>query len=313
MKKSIHNNQTVELIINNHNHTITRRRFLSNAAILTAGVAIFPSMACEAKSRQWQIGCYTRPWADYEYRVAFDGIAEAGFKYAGIMTAKGGYVITPETTPEDARKVGEEARARGLKVAALYGGNHDANKPVNEGVAQLKRLIDNSSFCGSPILMLGGISNPKLVETYYKMIAECCDYAADKGVALTIKQHGGTNTTGAECRQHIEKVGHKNFNLIFDPGNVYYYTDGALDPVIDAEDVDGLVVGMCVKDFRLPKDVNVTPGTGMVDFPKLFTRLKQGGFRRGSLIVEALSIDGDLSYINSEAKKAFQFLIGLTK
>ena len=33
------------------------------------------------------IGCYTRPWAQYEYRVALDAIAEAGYKYVGLMTA----------------------------------------------------------------------------------------------------------------------------------------------------------------------------------------------------------------------------------
>ncbi len=35
------------------------------------------------------IACYTRPWAKYEYRVALDAIAEAGYKYVGLMTTKG--------------------------------------------------------------------------------------------------------------------------------------------------------------------------------------------------------------------------------
>jgi len=68
---------------------------------------------------------------------------------------------------------------------------------------------------------------------------------------------------------------------------------------------------MSVKDFTLPKNVDVTPGTGMVDFPKVLARLKKGGFSSGPLIVECLA-PGDLAHINAEARKAFQFLKKLT-
>ena len=36
----------------------------------------------------YMIACYTRPWAKHEYRVALDAIAEAGYKYVGLMTTK---------------------------------------------------------------------------------------------------------------------------------------------------------------------------------------------------------------------------------
>ena len=159
--------------------------------------------------------------------------------------------------------------------------------------------------------MLNGVSAPEIEDDYYKTIAACCDYAAEKGVELTLKPHGGTNATGAQCRKHIETVGHKNFRLWYDPGNIYYYSDGTIDPVDDAADVDGLVTGMCVKDFKMPKNVNVTPGTGMVDFPKVFERLAKGGFTRGSLIIECLNT-GDDQYLISEAIKARKLLEELT-
>lgn len=290
-------------------NSISRRQFIGKVMLASASAALISS----CKTEHYQIGCFTRPWAEYDYRVAFDGIAEAGFKLAALMTAKGGLVITTETTPEEAAVIGEEAKSRGLQIACMYGGNHDVSKSIDEGITQLKRLIDNSFSCGSSNLMIGGIGIPGLVGAYYKVIAECCDYAADRGVGLALKQHGGTNTTGAECRQHIEKVGHKNFNLLFDPGNVYYYTEGKLDPVDDADDVDGIVVGMCVKDFRMPNNVNVTPGTGMVDFPAVMSRLRQGGFTEGPLLVETFCNSGDLSYVNAEAKKSHQFLEELTR
>ncbi len=83
---------------------LSRRDFLGHslrlgAAGLAASCTAASTMASAANER-WQIGCYTRPWAKYDYRVALDAIAEAGFKYAGLMTAKSmnNLVISVETT-----------------------------------------------------------------------------------------------------------------------------------------------------------------------------------------------------------------------
>jgi sugar phosphate isomerase/epimerase len=134
-----------------------------------------------------------------------------------------------------------------------------------------------------------------------------------------LKPHGGLNATGAQCRKAVELVGHKSFTLWYDPGNIYYYSDGTLDPVEDAPTVAGLVTGMCVKDFRMSseagkpsKDVALTPGTGRVDFPAVLAALKKGGFRGGPLVVECLT-PGDLPSILAEAKKAREFVEGLVK
>jgi sugar phosphate isomerase/epimerase len=286
---------------------VSRRSFLQQGAVLAAGSALRLESAEPALS-QWQIGCYTRPFDKHDYRAALDAIAEAGFKYAGIMTAKAKswVLVNPETTPEEAAQIGEEVKQRGLKTASVYGDFRLAES--SQGSAQvLRRLIDHCAACGSPDLMLGGTSDEKQFEAYYQTIAACCDYALEKRVRLTIKPHGGQNATGPQCRKAIQAVGHGNFGLWYDPGNILYYSDGALDPVEDAASVDGLVVGMSVKDFRPPKDVMVTPGTGVVDFPKVLARLYQGGFRRGPLVVECLAA-GDLTAVKAEATKARVFL-----
>ena len=256
---------------------------------------------------RWQIGCYTRPWAAHDYRVALDSIAAAGFKYVGLMTAKSkdNLLISVDTTPEEAAAVGAEVKQRGLKVISLWGGQFPTDGP-----AGLKHLIDNSAACGCPHLMLGGTSE-KQQAAYYKIVADCCDYAQAKGVGLSVKPHGGSNPSGAECRKIIDRVGHKNFRIWYDPGNVFFYSDGKLDPVDDAAAVNGVVIGMSVKDFRPPKQVDLTPGTGKVDFAKVLARLKQGGFRSGPLVVECLA-PGDLAHLKAEAVKARQLLEKLT-
>jgi neutral ceramidase len=263
---------------------------------------------------RWQIGCYTRPWADYDYRVALDAIAEAGFKYAGLMTTKskkGNLIISVDTSLEEARQVGREVKKRGLKVPSVYGGGIPVNKSLKTGIEGLKKLIDNCAACGAKNLLMGGTGDEKLFKLYYKAIAECCDYAEEKGLGISIKPHGGLNATGPQCRKTIEMVGHKNFGIWYDPGNIYYYSDGKRDPVDDAPTVNGLVVGMCIKDYKHPKNVAITPGTGQVDFPEVFARLKKGGFTRGPLIIECLD-PGDAEQTIIQARKTRLFLEELT-
>ncbi len=301
---------------------LTRRRFLDRTLKLgAAGLAASCASASRTQANigsvtdgPWQIGCYTRPWANYDYRVALDAIAEAGFKYAGLMTTKSkksNLIISVDTSLEEAEQVGREVKNRGLKIPSVYGGRIPVAKSLKAGIDGLKKLIDNCATCGARNLLMGGTGDKKLFEVYYKAIAECCDYAQEKGVGISIKPHGGLNATGPQCRKTIEMVGHKNFRIWYDPGNIFFYSNGKLDPVDDAATVDGLVTGMCVKDYKHPKNVSVTPGTGQVDFPAVLARLKKGGFTHGPLVIECLR-PGDLKETLAEARKVRLFLEKLT-
>jgi sugar phosphate isomerase/epimerase len=288
---------------------VSRRQFLTGLLatpmLTTIGRAADPASP-------WQIGCYTRPWADHDPRVALDAIAEAGYKFVGLMTAKGGTLVTATAPAEKVAALAADAKARNLKISSIWGGDFLVPKSPGDSIARLQRLVDHCGLCGCPSLLLGGTGKAELVELYYKTVKECCDYAASKGVGFAVKPHGGTNSTGPECRKLIESVGHRSFRLWYDPGNIFYYSDGKRDPVDDSATVDGLVAGMSVKDFLPPKEVNVTPGTGRVDFTRVLARLRQGGFNGGPLVVECLA-KGDLPATAAAAKKARLFLEELTR
>jgi sugar phosphate isomerase/epimerase len=296
---------------------LSRRAFLAASAAAASGL---PALAAAtrpagkpAKSGgkpNWQIGCYTRPWAAFEYTVALDSIAEAGFRYVGLMTTKTGnhLVLSTATSLDEAGRIGEEIRKRKLRVLSVYGGDIGVDQGLKAGIDGMRKLIDNCAAVRSATLLMGGIGNQKLFDDYYKAIAECCDYAAEKKLQITVKPHGGTNSTGPECRRIIEKVNHKNFRLWYDPGNIFFYSDGKLNPVDDAATVDGIVSGMCVKDFLPPKNVDVTPGTGKVDFAAVLGRLKKGGLTGGPLVIETLAPGGEPQAIVEQARKALAFL-----
>lgn len=287
----------------------SRREFIKKSTIggvvLASGTGALVN-ACS--SSKWKIGAYTRVWGNRNYLEALDGMVEAGYKYVGLSTHEKGRVVDRNSDPEFAVQVGEEIKKRGLTLVTNSGGEHDVSNSLEEGIAGLKRLIDNSALCGAPVIQINAIHDPVRMEPFYKAISECCDYAAEKGVLITLKPHG---QVGAFCLEQVKKVNHKNFKLWYDPGNVFHASFGETDPLDDAVGLGGYVVGMAVKDFRLPRDVNVTPGTGMVDFPKLLALLGQEGFTSGALVVELVS-QGDLAHLTAEAIKARKFIESIT-
>lgn len=294
---------------------LTRRSFLRQTAALSAGTSLLPATLLAApKAGRWQIGCYTRPWDKFDLATALDGIAAAGFEYAGLMTANipQWVLVRTDTAEKTCRNYLKQAQQRGLKILSIYGDGFSVKSSIEEGIRGLQTLIRHCAVCECPNLLLGGTSNKDLVEPYYQAVGECCDFAASHGVALSIKPHGGENATGPQCRQIIEKVGHPNFRLWYDPGNIYYYSDGRLDPVEDSRTVDGLVTGMSVKDYLPPKNVLLTPGTGRVHFRQVMQNLIRGGFQNGPLVVECLK-PGTAAEITREAKQTRQFLENLVK
>ncbi len=297
------------------NQKLSRRAFVDLTAKASAAAALGSVLSLNNAAgvnppamKSWQIGCYTRVFDQFDYSLALDAIAEAGFKYVGLMTTntKQWVMVNPATKPEEVQAMNSAAEKRGLKILSIYG-DFSAADTSEVAVTKLRQLIDHCAACRCPNLMLGGTNDEKLYQAYYSTVAKCCPYAADKGVGLSIKPHGGQNATGPQCRKAIELVGQKNFGLWYDPGNIFYYSDGKLDPVQDAATVDGLVVGMSVKDFRPPKEVLVNPGSGKVDFPAVMSRLRQGGFNGGPIILECLE-RGPLEDVKAAAKKARLFI-----
>jgi sugar phosphate isomerase/epimerase len=279
------------------------------------------ALAAESSKGGWQIAIYTRPWAKQELPVTLDAMAEAGYRYAGLMTSPKGTVISLKTTLEEAQRIGEEAKKRGLSIVSVYGGGFPVKKggqDLEESIKGLKKLLDNTAATGCRSLLLGGTGGADLQEPYYKTVAACCSYAAEKGMTISVKPHGPLNSTGETCRKIVQSVGKKNFGVWYDPGNVLFYSAGMLDPIDDAATVDGMVFGISVKDWiplekRDPSKyysgrVDVTPGTGKVNFPRVMERLKKGGFTSGPLVIECHAPGADLRATLQEAKKARLFV-----
>ncbi len=254
------------------------------------------------------LGATTRPWSTLPFPEACACIAGAGYSDVAIFASQGAIPITSATTPDEARAVADTARQAGLVPSMLICGVK-LDGSVEEGVADHKRLIDATAAAGIPWLMNCGTEAPATFDPFREIMRQCSPYAQDRGVALTMKPHGGIGLTGKMMTETFELVNHPNFSICYDPGNIIYYTKGAHRPETDVADV-APHVGMCIiKDCVVvddKSDVHLLPGEGWVDFPVVLGKLVEAGFT-GPLYVECLG-GSELDDINDRARRTHGFV-----
>jgi sugar phosphate isomerase/epimerase len=153
--------------------------------------------------------------------------------------------------------------------------------------------------------MTFGIDNPAQFEHYFKAMADAAAYGAEKGVQVVMKPHGGSSGASDEIIAAMKKVGHPNFKIWYDAGNIIYYM--GKDPVEELKPIVQYVTGFCAKDCAEPKgDVMIQFGAGKVDFKGVFQVLKSAGFN-GPIMVECCAVGetAEATAANARANREF--------
>ena len=236
------------------------------------------------------IGTFTRPWADISFEAALKGAKAAGFDGLGMMRQRleDGelhHLLTEESTPEDARKLGAKIRDAGLEPLVGFG------KPT-------PKLVDLVVEAGFSYLLGAGGYDDDLVAAVRR--------AEEKGIIVMIKPHKGPCPTGIECMDVAKKIDSPAFGIAYDPGNVM--NAGGKDPGDEIEEVAPFVKAVCAKDWKGDTQF-ITPGEGDVDFKTVFETLARHGFT-GPVLRETV-VKGDEAQVNASAKRAHDFLAGL--
>jgi sugar phosphate isomerase/epimerase len=137
-------------------------------------------------------------------------------------------------------------------------------------------------------------------------MADAAAYAQERGIKLVMKPHGGGSGASEEILNAIKAVGHPNFKIWYDAGNIIYYT--GKDPVAELEPIVQHVTGFCAKDCgSLKGDVMIQFGAGKVDFAGVFRKLKSAGFN-GPIMVECCKIGATPQETMANAKANREFL-----
>lgn len=256
------------------------------------------------------LGCMNRPWAKFGFDDALRGIAHAGFANFGLLLNHRDAVITGDTTTADVEAVRHRIEAAGLTLRMI-----PSNVPLDRGhdaaVAYVHTLVDHATHLGVTVLLEMGSSNPERYDDYFAVMKATAPYAADHGVTIALKPHGGLSTTSDDCLHAIARVDHPGYRLTFDPGNLLYYAGERPEPAL--ERLRPYVVALCLKDETggngPDRAVDLTAGDGDVDFPAIIKILHDTGFT-GPAIVETLGL-GTLAEVDANAARAYRYFTDL--
>jgi sugar phosphate isomerase/epimerase len=266
----------------------TRREFIRDGATLLAGAGFLSDErslpAAPARPVSWAIGCMNRPWTKWTFGETLAAIKTAGYTTIGLLTrTKDDPFIAAEATPEYLEGLKRALAASGLtaNMGALRS-RHDAR--LEDTIESLQREVDNAAFLGLKYVMTFGVDDPAQFDRYLQAMARAAAYAAEKGVQVVMKPHGGSSGASDEIKVALEKVNHPNFRIWYDAGNIIHYT--GKNPVEELKPIVQHVTGFCAKDCAEPKgDVMIQFGAGKVDFGAVFAVLKSAGFG-GPVMVE---------------------------
>jgi sugar phosphate isomerase/epimerase len=287
----------------------TRREFIGEGTTLLAGAALLaqaPSLlAAATPGVGWPIGCFNRPWTKWTFDETLKSIKAAGYETMGLLTrTRAEPFIAADATPEYLDGLKRALAASGL-TANMGALRSRHNVPLEETVKSLHKEIDNAAFLGLKYVMTFGITNPEQYDQYFQAMAQAAAYGAEKGVQVVMKPHGGSSGASDEIVAAMKKVGHPNFKIWYDAGNIIYYT--GKDPIEELKPIVQYVTGFCAKDCAEPRsEVMIQFGTGKVDFAGVFKVLKSAGFS-GPIMVECCAIGDtpETTAANARANREF--------
>jgi sugar phosphate isomerase/epimerase len=264
------------------------------------------SIRAAAEGADWPIGCFNRPWTKWSFDDALDGIAAAGYKLTGLLSAHRGEAFTSSSaTPEYLDGLKKRIAQRGLTVN-MSAIRFRPEAPLQDNIADLRKQIENAARLELKYMLTFGADKPGQYENFYRLMADAAVQAGKHGIQVTLKPHGGGSGASAEILRCLEKVAQPNFKIWYDAGNIIYYT--GKDPVVELAPVVKDVTGFCAKDCPEPKgEVMSQFGTGKVNFKAVFGKLKAAGFG-GPVMVEGVQVGATPQQTTANARANREFL-----
>jgi sugar phosphate isomerase/epimerase len=240
--------------------------------------------------------CLTWQYHELPFERALEGIAQAGFRYVafGLPHGKVGHPIE-----NDERSIAEtEALLAKYKLQpAMLSANAQfkPDQPVERAVQWLNMA---KRFGIGEVLSTGTwgyrtfpaeplaeeemeAADQRFVE-HYRQIA---DEAAKLDIKLSLKPHTGNTATAGVLLKTLQRINRLNLGGSYDPGNVHYYE--GVDAGKDFPQMASRTHSLLIKDHRGGKGNRdfPLPGTGDVDFPRIFAALQKANFQ-GNVAVE---------------------------
>ncbi len=250
------------------------------------------------------LGAATRPCNQLDIDDALAHIASAGYTHAALFRNRGRLPVAADTPRAEIARLRRRLDDLGLTASMVLGAMPLDSGDDGPALDQYRRLLDNAAAVGAHYVLDCGCMNDALRPVYIRRMRRAADHAQNCGLRITLKPHGGLGLSASGLLETRNAVGHPAFTLCYDPGNILYYTAGALRPEDDLPKIAREIHVSMIKDCRIEDGkptVQVTPGEGLVDFPAILRTLLEAGFS-GPLYVECVGgtkspeIDRDLAF-----------------
>lgn len=286
--------------------SLSRREFIQGA-VAGAACCVAPRvLAAKASNPDWTIGCLNRPFTKWSADEMLDSIVAAGYRLVGLQTpTKTDPFVGPEASRDYLIALKAKIAARGLAVNQGRIRTKEA-APFEEATAEIRQQVDNARVLGLTALINTGTGRPEHYEAWYRQMNYAASCAADAGIQLVTKPHGGVVADAAALLKCLERINHRNLGIWYDAGNIIYYT--GKDPLQELEPLIPHVTAFTAKDCAAKgSEVMIQFGEGQVDFVALLRRLKKAGFK-GPIMVESCAVKNTAPETTANAAANRKFL-----
>lgn len=297
-----------------------RRAFLKSAAVTAAAAPLAlarPALAIPPIGR-------TRPshlklsLAAYSYRQYLDVKKPKMdlFDFVNLAADMGldgveltSYYFPPDVTTDYLHRLKQHAFTLGLDVSGTSVGN---NFCVPAGPARDKQLelvrtwVDRAAELDAPVIRIfagsvaKGDTEEKAVALAIEGIRAALPYAAEKGVALALENHGGITATPAQILKLVQAVDAPNFGVNLDTGNFH-----GEDPYADLAQLAPYAVNVQVKTEIAPKGQKKQPA----DLARIVGLLREARYS-GYVVLEYEAAEDPMTAVPGHIKTLRQLISG---
>jgi len=181
---------------------------------------------------------------------------------------------------EYAKLLREEADKYKLQITSYAVSADFSKETVKEELETIKRQVDIACLLGAEIMRHDVMmvsppfpSFPLVLPGIAGACRESAGYAAEKGVMITVENHGLFLQDSIRMEQLYAAVNHPNFGLLLDIGNFLCVDE---DPVIAVSRLASYAKLVHMKDFHIKSGSEPNPGEG-------YFKSRGGNYLRGAI------------------------------
>ncbi|BCP53414.1 epimerase [Kaistia sp. 32K] len=270
-----------------------------------------------------RLGIFAKTFSGSVPLTVLTAVRDAGYPAAQFNMACAGLPAMPgEITADTIETIRAAVAETGVELVALsgtYNMIHPDKAVRQDGIRRLGVMLEAAKALGIPLVTLcAGTRDPvdqwahhpdnATPEAWADLLTEmekAVALADQAGVDLGIEPEQANVVTSAEDgRRLVAAIGSDRIRFILDPANLFEIADRDTSRTIVAEAVEKLAgrIAMAHAKDRKADGSFATAGTGVVDFPDFFARLRQASFD-GPVVTHGLSAE--------EAPGVARYLAGL--